>query len=53
MLWDDKSFLPSYDTFAMPNQILNPPQMFFNADDTINKKISTINRIYTIKKENK
>ena len=30
----------------MSNQTFNPPQMFFNVDDTINEKISTINRIY-------
>ena len=30
----------------MSNQTFNPPQMFFNVDDTINKKVSTINRIY-------
>ena len=46
MLSDDKNFLPSHEAFTMSNQTFKPPQMFFNADDTINKKISTINRIY-------
>ena len=30
----------------MSNQTFNSPQMFFNVDDTINEKISTINRTY-------
>lgn len=35
----------------MPNQSMNPPQMFLNADETFKEKTRKINRIETNEKE--